>query len=424
MFKTGFFKSVITLLSGSASAQIIMVFSYFILARWYGPDNIGEIRVYASITLIAALLVNGGFELAVMMPTSHDKALALVRLCFKILFFTLLILTPIGFFFRNGIADLLNAPKFNFWAIVLPFSIFMEGAINLLHQFLVRYKKYKGLSIALLLYAVVYALIGLLGSKYVLSVHWLFSALVFSQLVKLCLYYYNFKKLVNRIKAQEAVSLKDLANKYIDYPLFHLGSGVANLASREMVVPMLSAYFGTAAAGLYSMSIQILYLPMRFLTQAVPQVFYQRIAKAKKLGDKYVRRETLTTLSFLLIVSGLPTFFLALYGPDLFAWALGEKWRASGEFIKWLAAFAVLSSVISPLTSLMNVNFKLRAFFLFNIFLLITRLGSIALGSSYGNAEIAISYYGVAAFIGALFLGVWLLVLAGVIKLRPNINRN
>ncbi|MFY0673048.1 MAG: oligosaccharide flippase family protein [Bacteroidia bacterium] len=417
MFRSGFFKSVITLLSGSATAQIIMVLSYFIIARWFGPDFIGEIRVFASITLIGALLVNGGYELAIMLPSRSADSLQLLKLCFRILLVSLLIMAPIGFFLSGQIAVLLKAPALNLWAKILPFSIFMEGAINLLHQFLVRNKKYKNLSFALLSYAIVYAIIALPGVYTTTNINWLFTALVISQLVKLVFYFVSFLKVKNNTGGVPK-SRKELASKYIDYPLFHLGSGAANMASREMVVPMLSSYFGAGAAGLYSMSIQILYLPMRFLTQAVPQVFYQRIAKARNLGIKYVRRETLTALSFLLLVSAIPTFILALFGPDLFAWALGEKWRASGEFIKWLAAFAVVGSVVSPLTSLMNVNFKLRAFFIFNVLLLVSRLGAIAIGAKMGGAQIAIAYYGLAAFIGAIMLGVWLFVLSGIIKIQ------
>lgn len=417
MFKSGFFKSVITLLSGSATAQIIMVLSYFIIARWFGPDFIGEIRVFASITLTGALLVNGGYELAVMLPSKPENSLQLLRLCLRILLVSLAVMAPIGLFFSHEIADLLKSPALGFWAKVLPFSIFMEGAINLLHQFLVRSKKYKNLSFALLSYSIIYALIAIPGVYTSANINWLFTALVTSQLVKLIFYYSSFLKVRNGIDGQ-AESKSKLASKYIDYPLFHLGSGAANMASREMVVPMLSSYFGAGAAGLYSMSIQILYLPMRFLSQAVPQVFYQRIAKARNLGNKYVRRETVTALSFLLIVSAIPTFILALFGPDLFAWALGEKWRASGEFIKWLAAFAVVGSVVSPLTSLMNVNFKLRAFFVFNVLLLLTRLGAIVIGAKMGDAEIAIAYYGIAALIGALILGIWLFVLSGIIRFK------
>lgn len=173
MFKSGFFKSVITLLSGSATAQIIMVLSYFIIARWFGPDFIGEIRVFASITLTGALLVNGGYELAVMLPSKPENSLQLLRLCLRILLVSLAVMAPIGLFFSHEIADLLKSPALGFWAKVLPFSIFMEGAINLLHQFLVRSKKYKNLSFALLSYSIIYALIAIPGVYTSANINWL-----------------------------------------------------------------------------------------------------------------------------------------------------------------------------------------------------------------------------------------------------------
>lgn len=421
MFKSGFFKSVVTLLYGSAGAQVIMVATYFVLARWYGPDAIGEIRNYTALVFTTALLVNGGYELAVMLPKKHGNALGLVQLSFRVLLGMLVLLWPLGFVFRHEIAALLNSPAFEFWAMVLPLSIFMEGLINLLHQYLVRVKQYGKLSKALLIYAIIYGVVALLGSYNELNVHWLFAALLLSQFTKLLVYVRAFFMVKKSNGAFEG-SLRNLAKEYRDYPTYHLGSSISNLASREMVAPLLSSYFGSGASALYGTTMQILNLPMRFLTQAVPQVFYQRVSKARSLGSKHVRQETLMVVYFMLLVSAIPTFLLALFGPDLLAWLLGESWRASGEYIKWLGAFAVVGSVASPLTSLVNVNFKLKAFFLFNIALLVSRLGSIWLGAQMGEAEVAIAYYGWVALAGALFLLVWMLKLAGIFKSKSNVD--
>lgn len=420
MFKSGFFKSVITLLQGSAGAQVIMVATYFVLARWYGPDSIGEIRNYTAIVLTVALLVNGGYELAIMLPKKSADALGLVSLSFRILIIFLAVLWPLGFFLREEIADILNSRAFGFWAILLPLSIFMEGLINLLHQYLVRAKRYRKLSMALLAYAIVYSVVALAGSWHHLNIHWLFGALFFAQTIKFLFYISAFFIEKKRTEAFKG-SLKDLSKEFKDYPSYHLGSGLANQASREMVAPLLSSFFGSGASALYGTTLQILNLPMRFLSQAVPQVFYQRVAKAKELGEKHVKRETLNVLYFMLLVSAIPTFILAVFGPDLFAWALGEKWRASGEFVKWLGAFAVVGSVASPLTSLINVNLKLKSFFLFNILLLVSRLGAIVLGAQFGGAEVSIAFYGWMALAGALVLLFWMLKLAGIIKLKSNV---
>ena len=75
----------------------------------------------------------------------------------------------------------------------------------------------------------------------------------------------------------------------------------------------------------------------------------------------------------------------------------------------------------SPLTSLVNVRFKLGAFFVFNLALMLSRLGAVALGAYYENsAEWTISLYGWVAFAGAMVLILWMLQLAGLFKRAEN----
>lgn len=422
MAQSGFLKSVLTLLSGSVAAQSILLLSNLLMARWYSPEVLGEFRVFGPVVFISALLACGGYELAIMLPKKDRDAYALVRLSSKILLTCLLLLTPIAFLLRFWLADVFNAPSLSFWALFWPLSIFMEGAFNLMHQFLVRKKRYKNASITFLSYALVYAAIALIGSQIRLSVHIFFIAWLSAQLVKVSLYWWFYQK-----QKREDASLfqepatPQLAQKYWQYPVFHLGSSFTNTASKESVAPMLSAFYGSATAGLYGLAYQVLFLPMRFLSQSVTTVFYQRVAKARDMGPKHVKRETLNTVFFLLLVSTLPTFFLTFFGADLFALLFGEEWRDAAVFIKWLAAFAVVSSVASPLTSLVNVKFKLASFFAFNLLLLVSRLGAVALGAYWGQgAEVSIQLYGLAAFLGALVLIVWMLQLAGIFKKEPS----
>jgi len=423
MFRSGFFKSVTTLLSGSATAQLILLLANFLMARWYGPELVGEFRVFVPGVFIVALIANGGYELAIMMPTRDRDAYAILKLSSRILFVIFLLLLPVGVFFKASLSDLFNVPSLAFWAMFWPVSIAMEGGCNSLHQFLVRKKQYRKLSIILLTYAAVYSAMALAGTQIWFSVHVFYIAWISAQAVKLALYlafYFNEKSKDQKMLQAEMPS-QNLAWRYWQYPAFHLGSGFFNTTSKESVAPLLSALYGSTVAGLYSMAFQVLFLPMRFLSQSVTTVFYQRIARAREIGEEQVKRETLNTLFFLLLVSALPTFILALFGADFFAWLFGEEWRDAGTYIKWLAAFAVVASVASPLTSLVNVKFKLGWFFLFNVALLLTRVGAVALGGYMAlGAEMTIELYGWAAFAGATVLVVWMLQLAGIFKRSKN----
>lgn len=425
MRASGFLKSVLTLLSGSVTAQVVLLLTNLLMARWYAPEVLGEFRVFAPIVFIGALVACGGYELAIMLPKKDRDAYALMALSRKILLCFLLLLLPLAFFLSADLAEWFKAPSLSFWAVFWPLSMCLEGAFNLMHQFLVRKKQYKNISFTLLSYALLYACIALIGSQIELSVHVFYIAWISAQVLKVSLYvgFYLQQRQKDASLLKNEKPSPNLAKVYWQYPVFHLGSGLTNTASKEGVAPLLSAYYGSAAAGLYSVAFQLLFLPMRFLSQSVTTVFYQRVTSAKSLGPKYVKRETLNTVFFLLLVSTLPTFFLTFFGADLFGFLFGDEWRDAAVFIKWLAAFAIISSVASPLTSLVNVKFKLASFFAFNLALLVSRLGAVVLGAywAYG-AEATVQLYGFSAFLGAVVLIVWMLQLAGIFKKNPSVG--
>lgn len=413
-----------TLLTGSVGAQVLLLITYFLLAKWYGPDGIGELRVYTSITLTMAILMSGSYELALMLTESERETQAHIKLCLRIAAWVTVILVPIGFFFSDSLAVWLQSPSLRFWAKILPISILMEGLINLFHQYLTKKEKYKQLSLAIFIYGVCFSIVALASSQRELDVDVLFTALVLAQFVKLLLYLWQYHKSKESAFALSGNDIKKQAAKFKEYPTYHLGSALANYGSRELVSPLLSSFFGPAVTGLYSMANQILFLPMRFLMQVVPQVFYQRIAAARNIGKRAVRKETISALLMLFVVSTIPTLLLAIFGPNLFATLLGEKWVGSGEFIKWLVLFAIISSMASPLTGMFNIKLKLKPLFFLNIGLLITRLGAIYIGGKLENSDTAIALFGIAAALGAAFMLVWILRLSGVLGNKENIISN
>ena len=411
---SGLLKHTATLLGGSVGGQILLLLNYFLIARWFGPEPSGAIKIFTAISLTMSLMVNGGYELAIMLPQSIDKVKKLIKRAFQINTIASATFILFTILFREQLSDWLNVPELNglFW--LLGVSIFLEGSITVLHNFLVRKQSYKFVASSLMAYALTFTLV-------IISLSWgsfntssLFYAYVSAQIVKLSLYLYKSLKLGLSIKANQNVTIAE----FNDYPTYHLASSVSNYASREMVIPLLGSLFGSASSGLYGMAVQILNLPMRFLLQAFPQVFYQRIAKMQSESNQLVRSETLKGLMLLMFMSLIPTLLLAFFGPQLFSVLLGKEWHLAGTYIKYLVPFAVVSSITSPLTSIINVKFKLKQFFVFNVCLLISRLSAIYVGSLWGDAETAIMLYGVVAFLGALTLLIWLLMLTDVFKYK------
>lgn len=416
MLFSGFFKSVITLLSGSVGAQLILVLSYFVLARLYGPEVIGAYRTYTAITLTGALLVNGGYELAIMMPDREARAVAILKLCSRIALVVFLLLLVAFLLFRTEIENLLQNDMLNPFLILIPFSLLLEGLNQAMHNFLVRLKSYRGLARILVFNALTFMIVALLPSLYAKWLSWLFIGLISSQVVRLLISVLLVRTKIVGMVQKEAVGMSEVAREYADYPRFHLGSGLSNYASRELVIPILGGYFGSAVAGWYAMAMQILQLPMRFILQAVPQVFYERIRRARDIGTDEMRKETKQALFFLFGVNFIPTLILALIGPWLFAILLGEEWRNAGKYLIWLLPFVLTAGLASPLTSVFNVNLKLRQFFLFNLGLLLTRIGALLIGQYFFDANLTIGLFGITAFLGAVILLYWILRQSGFFK--------
>lgn len=410
-------KQVFILLSGSATAQLLLMLSYIFLARWYGPGIMGEFRNYTAISLSLAVIMMGGYEMALMLNKTDERLATHMKLCWRIWMATSVALIVLFFTLGQLLVEWLQAPHLAFWVYVLPFSIILESAINLMQQFLTKKQHYGQLSKAYLLYGVVFGALSLSGSLGVKSVHWIFGGMVLAQMAKALWVFRAYWKLKPAIAGTDFNSIQKQAHRFRDYPIFHLGSSAANQASREMVPPVLSSLFGPSLSGWFSMANVILLLPMRFIAQAFPQVFYQRIAQAKSQGARAVRKETLQAMGLLVVLNALPTACLAIIGPSLFAWLLGPEWANAGLYIKWLAAFALLSSVTSPLMGLVNVHFQLKAFFLYNMVLLLTRIGSVWLVAQLGyDANTTIAWYGILAAIGTLGLLLWVLHLGGILQ--------
>jgi O-antigen/teichoic acid export membrane protein len=116
----------------------------------------------------------------------------------------------------------------------------------------------------------------------------------------------------------------------------------------------------------------------------------------------------------MLLLNGIPTLLLALAGPWLFVQLLGQAWQGAGGVVRWLAAFAVVSGIVSPITSLVNIRSRLKAFFGFNVLLLFSRLGAIWLGFWFMGFWTSVALYGVVALVGAIILGLWMLRLASI----------
>ncbi|MEO0473861.1 MAG: oligosaccharide flippase family protein, partial [Bacteroidota bacterium] len=76
-----FWRNVITLVSGNMLATGLNLAALPVLSRLYLPDEFGIFGVFVAVIAVAVVVVNGGLELAIMLPKDEAAAQRLTRFC-------------------------------------------------------------------------------------------------------------------------------------------------------------------------------------------------------------------------------------------------------------------------------------------------------------------------------------------------------
>ena len=91
--KEEFSKNVLTLVSGTAIAQIIPIAISPVLTRIYTPEEFGIYAIFTSIVIIFSVISNGRYELAIVLPEKDEDAINIFALG--------LIINVVLFFFKS-----------------------------------------------------------------------------------------------------------------------------------------------------------------------------------------------------------------------------------------------------------------------------------------------------------------------------------
>ncbi len=117
--------------------------------------------------------------------------------------------------------------------------------------------------------------------------------------------------------------------------------------TKQLPVFLITSWFSTAMAGNFSVAWRMVFLPAGLVGAAVGQVFFQRFARAWP-DRREARRILFKTWMTLALPAFIPCLILVLCGPRMFAWALGEKWRAAGTIAALIAPMSFFVFLSSP----------------------------------------------------------------------------
>lgn len=383
-----FARGVVTLASGTAIAQLLLVLAVPLLTRLYTPADYGVLAVYASTITVLVVVASLRYEAAIPLPEDDLVAGSLLALTFTFLAVTATVVGVLIWLLGDAFVLAMKVPALGPYRWLILAGFLGAGTYQALTYWAIRRHDFARVARTRLT----------LGAGQVITqvalglAHTGAPGLLVGDVVGrvvggggLAFFAVRDRPLAHVTRT----SLLAVAVRYRRFPLLTTWSGLLNVASLQLPSIVFAASFGAAAAGLYALSFKTLLLPTMLVSQAVGQVFLSRAAAVVREPERL--RQLTERTALVLFGVGLPVFAaVALGGPRIYATLMGSQWEQAGRYAQVLAPWFVVWCVSNPLSGLLSVREWQASALAFSAVEFALRLGSLLLGAHRGSPMLAV----------------------------------
>ncbi|HOM91119.1 MAG TPA: oligosaccharide flippase family protein, partial [Bacteroidia bacterium] len=315
-----YYRNLITLVTGSAFAQLISLALSPVFSRIYSPHEFGLLAVFMSILSALSVIVCLRYEFAIIPARTGKDAFHLLELCFYSTLLTT-ILTLIGVTIYNLFISTNTVLSKWFW--FLPFMVLINGSYQAMLSWANRHKSYKVISRYRITNSVITNII-ILGAGLAGFISMgLLAGFVSGGAVAAIMLYFNIQKQSEPFKLGfNLAALKNVAKKYEAFPKVNLWQSIADMLLINGVIYFLTAFFSPAVVGLYGLTMRVLQAPFNLIGYSMGQVFIQDAAHQYNEGKNIqpIIKKSIQRTAFIALPIVLPLIFA---GPQLFQFVFG-----------------------------------------------------------------------------------------------------
>jgi O-antigen/teichoic acid export membrane protein len=359
LFNSEVFKNIGILVSGTVLAQLIPVISQVFLRRMYSPEEFGAYSIICSLIGISVLFFTLRYDLAIVNPKSHVKALNIFALIFFIATIFLVLSFTSILCFKEIIIEWLDFPeKFTFWLYLLPFIIYLMAIYKALEYWLIRMKKFKIISFNKLVRrgaeSFVQLILGVLNVPTGLILG-NFSGNIFNLFIGLA----HIKKTSVNIRLITKERILSLIKDYKEYPLYSFIPSLLNTVALLLPILFVNKLFGLENTAQLDLTSTVLAVPSVFLAIAVSQVYLQKFSEMIH-QNKSLKIQFFNMFLSLIIISFAILITIYFFGEEIFTLIFGNKWTLAGSFSEILIYKYALVFLVSPLSCLLIALKKIK----------------------------------------------------------------
>lgn len=413
LLKGGFANNVLILMTGTTLAQIIPVLLSPVLTRLYSPVDYGTTTLFTTIVGIFSVVATLRYELSIMLPEKDEDALNIIAISIFLSVFMSIFLFFATISFHGVFISILNSTEIFKWLYFFPLMVFLIGVFQTMHYWCSRKKEYRSISIAHITRAsfksgfqigavLIIPNIGTAG---------LIVGSIFGQFIGTMVFVFqSAKSIFSRIGFVNKYSVLSLLKHYKKFPLINTPHSLVNTLSNNLPVMLLTAFFSSRVAGLYSLSLMAVLLPSSLISNAIGQVFYQRITEAYN-NHENLYNYTKRLIKGLFIISIVPFSILFVLSPLLFGMVFGIEWLEAGEYTRVLLPLVFFTFFGAPLSYLpLTLGYQKKALCIEIVGIMI-KVIALFIGSHYSNPIISISLFSASGVIILIYSITWMISL-------------
>jgi lipopolysaccharide exporter len=351
----GIARGIGTLAAGTVGGNLMLLLASPLVSRLYEPADLGRLAAFLAFANVAVVVASLCYEYSVVTPKDPADAakLAIGAVAVSVPLGLLASLVLLVFIKQNllGYGELVPAVA---W-LVAPY-IWVSVAGVAARYWLVRERAFGPISRALVVQNGGRALgqVGL-GS---IGLGW--GGLVLGDLVgrlagTLRMAAAGRRTLPAGILPMRWREVRRTLARYREFPIYSLPSTLLDALALNLTLPMLVFFYGTAAAGQFSLVQFVLAIPVALLGSSLGDVFHGRIAADAHDAPERIRPFFLRMAATLFVLGSVPIGLFAVFGPRIFSTIYGSNWELAGAMTTALAPWAVAQLVVGPLSRVVYV---------------------------------------------------------------------
>lgn len=344
--------SVLTLLSGTALAQVIMFGASPVLSRLYEPAAFGQYALLSLGLSLITVLATGKYDIAVLLPESDEEALALVMLACGVaaLVAGLAAAGTTLWLWADGPAVWLGQRgEARYWLVPLAGAMVLFSAWQaVFFVWLNRRRRYRAISVCRITHAAVMVVAQISLSTTVGGLLGLQLGTVIG--IAVCVIVQAVILRNDELPARPGGALVSrMARTHANLPLHSIPTDLIGTLLAQFPVFFLGTKFSDTTVGLYSLAQRTLLAPMQLISNSVGEVFRSQAA-ARFAADGQCRDLFRGTVKLLSAVAMVAALIVVVAGPQLFALVFGESWRTAGDYARIVIVMFALKFVVSPVS--------------------------------------------------------------------------